>query len=335
MGEVYAISAAHGRGVDELIEAVVEVLELPPPVHEQPDEHEPWPDEVPEEPEVEDDSDRELRVAFIGKPNAGKSSLMNRLVGVERSLVHHVPGTTTDPVDTPFEFAGSRYVLVDTAGIRRKGKIDADAEKIAVSMALGQIRRADVIVLVVDGSIGLSEQDARLAGAIEQNGRAVVIALNKSDLLDGPGAGKELREQASDELHFISYAPYVHVSALRGEGLGKLMSEVDRVATEHKRRVTTGELNRFFAEVLETHPPPVYKNRAVRINYMTQGGIRPPTFLLWASRPDGVSPSYRRFIANQLRARYGFGGTPLRVIIKSKKRSKSKRAKGKKRGGRR
>lgn len=342
MGDVYAISAAHGRGVDELIEAVVAVLELPPPVHEQPPEHEPWPDEEPEadaeakaaEAEAAA-AERELRVAFLGKPNAGKSSLMNRLVGVERSLVHHVPGTTTDPVDTPFEFAGTSYVLVDTAGIRRKGKIDADAEKIAVSMALGQIRRADVVVLVVDGSLGLSEQDARLAGAIEQNGRAVVVALNKSDLLDGPGAGKELRQQAADELHFISYAPYVLVSALRGEGLGKLMSEVDRVAAEHARRVSTGELNRFFAEVLETHPPPVHKGRAVRINYLTQGGVRPPTFLLWASRPDGVSPSYRRFIANQLRARYGFEGTPLRVIVKSKKRSKSKRTKGKRSSRRR
>jgi GTP-binding protein len=261
-----------------------------------------------------------LRVAFVGKPNAGKSSLMNRLVGVERSLVHHEPGTTMDPVDSPFTFAGRSYVLIDTAGIRRKARIAAETEKIAVSMALAQIRRADVVVLVVDGKLGPSEQDARLAGAIEDSGRAVVVALNKIDLLEGVGAGRDLKQKTRDELHFLPYAPVVMISAARGDGIGALMEAVDRVAAHYRRRISTAELNRFFAEVCETHPPPLHRGHEVRIHYLTQGGIEPPAFVLWANRPGGLSPSYKRFVKNQLRARYGFEGTPLRLFIKAKKR---------------
>ncbi len=302
--EVFPVSAAHGRGVDELLERLLELLGLPPvaAVAEEPAER----------------SAQPLRVAFIGKPNAGKSSLMNRLVGVERSLVHHEPGTTMDPVDTPFEYGSRSYVLVDTAGIRRRARVAGETEKIAVSMALAQLERADVAVLVVDASDGASDQDAHLAGAIEQSGRAVVVALNKSDLLQGPGAGRTVEQQTSDVLHFLSYAPRVLMSALRGEGVAKLMQTVDRVAAEHDRRIATAELNRFFAEVCETHPPPVHRGRPVRILYLTQGRTRPPTFLLWANRREGVSEAYRRFISNQLRARYGFEGTPVRVLIKAK-----------------
>jgi GTPase len=333
LGEVFPISAAHGRGVDDLVEALIERLELPPPASEQDHEAqqadqgaEPGEEvEGEEEPETQRDASQPLRVAFVGKPNAGKSSLLNRLVGVERALVHHEPGTTTDPVDTSFEFGGRSYVLVDTAGIRRKARIDAPTEKIAVSLALDQIRRADVVVLVIDGHDGPSEQDARLAGAIEESGRAVVIALNKADLLGGTGAGKSLMQATRDQFHFLSYAPMVLISALRGDGVADLMTTIDEVAAQFYRRITTAELNRFFAEVCETHPPPIYRGRSVRINYLTQGGVAPPTFILWASRPEGLSPSYRRFVQNRLRARYGFEGTPLRLIIKAKQRRPARR----------
>jgi GTP-binding protein len=338
MGEIYPISAAHGRGVDELLDALIERLELPPPQPEAEAEADAGrgrgrgadrtdqPEDREERPGgVERDTSQPLRVAFVGKPNAGKSSLLNRLVGVERALVHHEPGTTTDPVDTSFEFGGRSYVLVDTAGIRRKARIDAATEKIAVSLALDQIRRADVVVLVIDGHDGPSEQDARLAGSIEQSGRAVVIALNKADLLGGPGAGRKLIEETRDQFHFLPYAPMVLISALRGDGVADLMATIDEVAAQFYRRVSTAELNRFFAEVCETHPPPIHRGRSVRINYITQGGVAPPTFILWASTPKGLSPSYQRFIKNQLRARYGFAGTPLRLFIKAKVRRPSRR----------
>ena len=336
--DVFPVSAVHGRGVDELLEALVARMELSLDAPATPNDADADADadiasdrhaDDGAEPSQVDPGQRAepgpLRVAFIGKPNAGKSSLVNRLLGSERSLVHDRPGTTMDPVDTPFSFGGRDYVLVDTAGVRRKARIEAETEKIAVSLALNQIKRADVVVLVMDGHQGPSEQDARLCGIVEDHGRALVIALNKSDLLRGQGAASQLRQDTSDHLHFLSYAPMVHLSALRGDGVLELMDTIDRVAREYRRRIPTAELNRFFAEVCETHPPPIYRGRSVRIQYLTQGRAAPPTFLLWANRQNGVAPSYRRFIVNQLRARYGFAGTPLRVFIKSKKRKSRKR----------
>jgi GTP-binding protein len=335
LGEIFPISAVHGRGIDDLLDAVVEKLGLPAPAPE-PEEEEPFEDEQvdgraeddedaePEYAVAEPEEDRPLRVAFVGKPNAGKSSLMNRLAGSERSLVHHEPGTTTDPVDTPFEFGGTSYVLVDTAGIRRRARVEAEIEKLAVFMALSQIERADVVVLVIDASEGLSEQDARLAGIVEEHGRALVVALNKVDLLPGAGAGRTVVKQAEEALHFMSYAPITLISAMRGDGVAELMATVDRVAEQHALRVSTAELNRFFAEVCETHPPPIYQGREVRIHYLTQGRVRPPTFLLWANRPAGVAPSYKRFLINQLRARYGFEGTPVRILVKAKQGRKAR-----------
>jgi GTP-binding protein len=370
LGEVYPVSAVHGRGIDDVLDAVVERLGLPAPVPEkdEDDEDTVYEDEEGDEsgqPEdagdgededeadydedgdsfAEDEGEEEgpatwadfgaergpLRVALVGKPNAGKSSLMNRLVGSERSLVHHEPGTTMDPVDTPFELGGRSYVLVDTAGIRRRARVDAEIEKLAVSMALGQIERADVVVLVIDATEGLSEQDARLAGIVEEHGRALVVALNKVDMLPGAGAGRTIVRQAQEALHFMSYAPIALISALRGDGVAELMATVDRVAEQHAQRVSTAELNRFFAEVCETHPPQLHHGREVRIHYLTQGGVRPPTFLLWANRPTGVAPSYKRFLVNQLRERYGFEGTPVRLVVKAKTQRKKRGRSGRKR----
>jgi len=331
LGEPMPVSAAHGRGVDAMLEAVVERLRAAraPDAATEPAARDFLDDTAGLDDEAEgelddaarrerDEPDRPVRVAFVGKPNAGKSSLTNRLCGEERSLVHHVPGTTTDPVDSPFSWAGRDYVLVDTAGIRRKSRVDLEIEKIAVSMARGQVERADVCVLVIDAVIGPTEQDARLAGMVGDAGRALVIALNKSDLLHGSEVEKNLRQQTKDNFHFLSWAPTCLISAERGDGTDRLMDVVARAADEHRRRITTAELNRFFAEVVEVTPPPLHRGRAVRIHYLTQGGVRPPTFLLWANQPGGVSPSYRRFLQNQLRKRYGFRGTPLRIFVKQK-----------------
>jgi len=316
---MYNVSASHGRGIDALLEAVTEVVGAKRPDAEPEPEHDPLFDE-PEEVVEEAPKERgPLRVAFVGRPNAGKSSLTNRLLGEERSLVHHEAGTTTDPVDAPFSIGGRDYVLVDTAGIRRKARIDVDIEKIAVSMALGQIERADVAVLVIDAGIGPAEQDARIAGKIEESGRALVIALNKSDLVTGDAKKASLRDLTTDTFHFLSWAPTTMISAQRGDGVDKLLDLVDRAAAEHAKRIPTAQLNRFFAEVIEEMPPPIHHGRAVRIHYITQGASRPPTFILWANTPEGLAPSYKRFIANRLREAYGFRGTPIRIFVKAKK----------------
>jgi GTP-binding protein len=343
LGAPYAVSAAHGRGIDPLLEAIAATVGARRP--EVPDAEaaeaqDLWdvldadvadPDADGASDEIDDDpahaaararraeaDARPLRVAFVGRPNAGKSSLTNRLLGEERSLVHHAAGTTTDPVDTQFSIGGRDYVLVDTAGIRRKAKIDADVEKLAVTMALSQIERADIVVLVIDAEIGPAEQDARIAGMVEQAGRGLVIALNKSDLVTGEAAKAQLRELTKDTFHFLAWAPVATLSAQRGDGVDRLLDLVDTVAREHKKRIQTAQLNRFFAEVIEEMPPPLHHGRAIRIHYLTQATARPPTFVLWANTPDGLAPSYKRFLANRLRERYGFRGTPIRIAVKAK-----------------
>jgi GTP-binding protein len=370
LGPPYPVSAAHGRGVDPLLEAIAAAVGARRPDPADTGEPDPWdiltsepgepgPEEAEdggdpeefeeshdeesgaeesEESEESDDEDRvrpgrrgdqreprdatrggvngrALRVAFVGRPNAGKSSLTNRLLGEERSLVHHVAGTTTDPVDSAFSIGGRDYVLVDTAGIRRKAKIDADIEKLAVTMALSQLERCDVAVLVIDAELGPAEQDARIAGMVEQAGRGLVIALNKSDRVVGEAARARLRELTRDTFHFLTWAPIAMLSAQRGDGVERLLDVVDKVAREHARRIPTAQLNRFFAEVVEEMPPPLHHGRAVRIHYLTQATVRPPTFVLWANT-DGLAPSYKRFLTNRLRQRYGFEGTPLRIAVK-------------------
>ncbi len=278
-----------------------------------------------------EDPDAPLRVAFVGRPNAGKSSLCNRLIGEERSLVHHVAGTTTDPVDSELTIGNRRYILVDTAGIRRRARVEIEIEKIAVSMALGQIERADVVVLMIDASTGPSEQDARLAGMIEERGKGLVLAINKADLVPAAKKREALTEALTENFHFLPWAPVVWLSAARGDGVDRLLDKVDQVAKQFRRRIRTSELNRFFSEVCEAMPPPIWRGKSARVYYLTQGRSAPPTFLLWTNNAEGLPPAYRRFVSNRLRERYGFLGTPLRVISKSKSGREDERGAG---GGR-
>ncbi len=336
LGEPYAISAAHGRGIDTLLEAITQKI-APRAVADRDDDEIADGDDIfdvlgdapdPEDGSVDEgevdareevEAKKPLRVAFVGRPNAGKSSLTNRLLGEERSLVHDVAGTTTDPVDTPFSIGGRDYVLIDTAGIRRKARIEVEIEKIAVSMAIGQVDRADVVVLVIDAELGPAEQDARIAGMVEEAGRALVIALNKSDRIGGTAKKDALKEATSETFHFLTWAPTVLLSAQRGDGVDKLLDLVDQVAKQHRKRIPTAQLNRFFADVIEEMPPPLHNGRSIKINYITQARARPPTFVLWANKPDGLSQSYKRFLANRLRESYGFKGTPIRIATKEKK----------------
>jgi GTP-binding protein len=301
MDKLYPVSALHGHGIGALEDALVAHM----------------PEAADDAPSAEGDTAD--RVAIVGRPNAGKSSLVNRLIGAERQMVDDRPGTTVDSVDTRFSYEGQELVLIDTAGIRRKRSVEAGLEALAVMQALRAVERSDVVVLMIDAQQGPSDQDAKIAGLVIERGRALVIALNKSDLLDADGR-KQMLRQARDTFAFATWAPLQLVSVSSGRGVRKLMQSVRECAEAHKKRVGTAEVNRFFEEVLEHHPPPTMNNRSVRIYYATQVQAAPPTFVIAANYPDRVHFSYRRYVVNQLRERFGFTGTPVRVFYRGKEK---------------
>ncbi len=294
-----AVSSLHGRGTAELGAAVRELL----------------PDFVEATPE----EDTAPRIALIGRPNAGKSSLFNCLVGEERSLVDARPGTTRDPVDQRVEFEGSPLTIVDTAGIRRRARVERGLELVSVLRAIRAMERAEVCVLMCDGSEGVTEQDARLLALCAERRRGLVIGLNKMDLLDGR-AKKQAIEQAEETLRFARYARIVPISALRRDNISPLMRSAIQAAKEMRRRIPTGELNRFFEDVLDKRPPPTDGGRAPRIYYITQAETSPPVFVAMANHVDYIKESYQRFVVNQIRERFGFDGVPVTVHYREKKK---------------
>ena len=301
LSAIMPISALHGRGIGDLEEAIAK--QLPHAILE------PGPDlEVP-------------RVAIVGRPNAGKSSLINRLAGEDRQLVDDRPGTTVDSVDTLVETEGTRLILIDTAGIRRKRSVETrGVEAASVLQAIRAIERSDIVVLMIDANAGVGEQDAKIIGLANDRGRALVLALNKVDLLSREEQKKAM-DRAREVLAFVPWAPLVTVSALEGKGVHALLSRVEDAVVEHRKRIATGELNRFFEEVLERHPPPTMHHRAVRLYYITQASTAPPTFIVMTNEPKGVHFSYQRYVVNQIRKRFGFRGTPVRVRYRGKKRT--------------
>ncbi len=316
MDELLFVSAAHGRGFDELAEAIADAL---PPA--EPDEH-----------ETPDEGDGLLRIALIGKPNAGKSSLVNRLSGAERVLVDDRPGTTRAAVDTVVERRGKRYVFVDTAGIRRKAKVKKEGsvvESASVIQAIRAVEAADVIVLLADAAEGVAEQDAKILGLAEERGRGIVIALNKIDLMTERGSLPKAEEDARDKLSFAPWAPVVRLSAKTGRGTDTLLETIERVGASFTRRVPTGELNRFFGSVLETHPPPTHGGRAPRLYFITQASTRPPTFVVSTSAPDKIHFSYRRYVQNQIRKAFAFEGVPVIVLYRGRGAGKKGKEKAK------
>jgi len=306
MERLIPISALHGRGISDLEMAIEAAL--------------------PKEPAApEESTEGALRIAIIGRPNAGKQSLVNRVAGEERMLVDAQPGTTRDPIDTLAERDGKRFLLIDTAGIRRKSKVakeDSAVEAVSVIHAIRAMERAEVVLLLCDAAEGVAEQDAKILGLAVDRGRAVVIALNKIDLLDKKRMAK-IEEDARDKLSFTPWAPIVHVSAATGRGMDGLFGTVRRVAEAYRRRVPTGELNRFFEQVLLTHPPPTSGGRAPRLFFITQAETSPPLFVVVASDPTRLATSYRRYVANKLRSAFGLEGVPVRVKYKERRRRTS------------
>lgn len=302
---VFPISASHGRGVSDLLDAAVAALG--PAARE----------EGPPAAAPADETTGPLRLAFVGKPNVGKSSLVNRLLGEERVLVHDQPGTTRDPIDTPFAFGGREYVLVDTAGMRRRRSIDTLTEHVAAKMARDQLERCDVAALVIDARMGATAEDARLASLIETSGRAALLVLNKKDLVGRTDIDAKVAS-TREQLSFMRYAPVLLTSAVTGAGVTALPAEAARVFEQAGRRIPTGELNRLLEEIVARQPPPSGPaGRHVRLYYATQAGIRPPTFYLSTNQPASIGFAYRRFLVNQLRKAYGFEGTPVRIVMRA------------------
>jgi GTPase len=302
--KVYPVSALHGRGMAELEGAIVAA----------------FPEAMPEE-DIEDP--HIPRIALIGRPNAGKSSLTNRILGEDRMLVDDKPGTTRDAIRLLVEHKGERYVLSDTAGIRRKGKVhkaDDAVEGLGVISSIRAIERAHVVVLLIDASEGVAEQDAKILGLAEERGRAMIVALNKSDLLSKEEQ-KKAEERVRDKLTFAPYASIVHLSAKTGKGIDGLFKTIHDTYVAFTKRIGTGELNRFFEAVLETHPPPTSGGKAPRLYYVTQAETAPPTFVAITNAPDAIHFSYRRFVQNQLRKHFGFDSVPVRVHYKPKRQT--------------
>ncbi len=323
------VSAEHGRGIGELVEALVERLD-PPHVEEHDAAEAPL--LVGEEASVEESAEAPptriewdggpIRVAVVGRPNAGKSSLINRLLGEERHLATDVPGTTRDAVDSAFEQGGQHYVFTDTAGIRRKRAIAERLERFSVMMAMRALDGADVAVVVLDATQAPSDQDARIISLAAERGKGVVLAANKWDLISAE-AGEAFQRDVERQLGFASYAPLERTSAKSGRGLIQLLDRVVIVQKERHRRVATGELNRFFREVVEHTPPPTQGGRRPKLYFVSQPLVRPPTFIFTAGNAEIIRDSYTRYLVNSLRKRYGFVGTP--VWVKYRKRGKQKR----------
>jgi GTP-binding protein len=296
--ELHTVSAEHGRGVAELMDEVMPLLPPSGPVEEDREE---------------------VRLAIVGRPNVGKSSLVNRLLGYERVVANPQAGTTRDSVDTPFIYNQKRYVLIDTAGIRRKGKVSRALEKFSVIQALKAMDRAHVVLAVIDAEEGVTDQDLTVAGYAYEKGRALILLVNKWDLLtkDNTTMGKFLEKLRLD-FKFLPHAPVIFVSALTGQRVAKIMATVEEVAAEYNKRVPTPALNRVLMEAVKSHQPPLHQGKRLKFFYMTQTAVRPPSFVIFSNRAEGVHFSYQRFLVNKLREAFGFTGVPLRLTFKDR-----------------
>jgi len=295
------ISALHGPGFSDLMEALMETF---PPETDEPVEEE-----------------VSARVAIIGRPNVGKSSLLNTLTGSHRTVAHDMPGTTVDTIDTRVRYYNKDYTLIDTAGIRSRGKIARGVEKYSVIRAMKAIERCDVALLLIDSAEGLTEQDKKIGGLAHEEGKGVIITLNKWDLVEKEtniyeGYVKIIR----NGMKYLDYAPIISISALTRQRVGKVYELVDKVVAEGEKRIPTPKINDVLQSAIRTHVPGLHMGKRIKFYYITQTGTKPPTFTIFANYPDGVHFSYVRYLENRIREEFGFMGNPVRIIIKERKR---------------
>jgi GTPase len=312
LGDPVAVSAEHGEGLADLYAALREAL---------PDETE-RKDTLPERKAVIAGSAAQapIRIAVVGRPNSGKSTLINRILGEERLLTGVEAGTTRDAIAVDLDWHGRQFRLHDTAGLRRRSRIEAKLEKLSVADALNALRFAEVVILLLDAQRPFEEQDLRIADLVEREGRGLVIGMNKWDLVEPrPGAIKKLREEVDHLLPQVRGVPVVPISGLTGEGLERLMQAASDAHAVWNRRTETSVLNRWLGEVVATHPPPAVAGRRIRLDYITQPKSRPPTFVLFTSRADAVPEAYRRYLVNSLRESFDLPGTPIRLTLREKK----------------
>lgn len=303
IGDPWPISAHHGIGTGDMLDALVEKLKE---------------SAAQTEPESEEEDDDAMRIAIIGRPNAGKSSLANRLIDAERSIVSDVAGTTRDAIDTTIEREGVRYTIVDTAGLRRKGRIDQDVEYYGFVRAMRAIDRADVALLVIDGSIGLTDQDQRIAGFAAQRGCAMVIVLNKWDIVEGPQAKAEIRTRIEDRLMFVGYAPIVAISALTGKKVDRIWEAVNEAYRNFSQVIPTNKLNAWLQEIREFGHTVSKGKKVLRMKYVTQTETHPPRFTFFVNHPDMPDDTYKRYLENRMRSTFDLTGTPIRIQFKRK-----------------
>jgi GTP-binding protein len=295
LGEPIPISAMHGMNTDQLLDAVV--------------------DKFPKEEDNEEDADA-IKIAIAGRPNVGKSSLVNALLGEERVIVSDIPGTTRDAIDTPFEYQGKKFILIDTAGIRRKSRIKEATEKYSIIRALKSIERADVVLLIIDATTGVLEQDKKIAGYIQEQYKANIIVVNKWDAIKKDGhTMNKFDKDIRDELKFLAYSPILYVSALTKKRIFDILDLADFVAEQNNRRISTSELNRVIREAIMLNPLPGGGKKG-NIKYCTQIKTFPPTFVLFASNPENVHFSYIRYLENALRTNFGFEGSPIKLMVR-------------------
>ncbi len=298
--EIHAISAQHGLGVDELLAGMTEE----------------FPSSAPED----ETAEKPIAVAIVGKPNVGKSSLVNLICGKERTIANPTPGTTRDAIDTTVKVHGKQYLLIDTAGIRRKNKISLTLEKYSVVQALKTISRCNIALLLIDAEEGMTEQDAKIAGLAHENGKACIIVVNKWDKIEKNNStvGKFV-EDIKDKVKFMDFAPILFISAITGQRAPKIFSVIDEVYAQYSKRIDTSPLNDLIAKCLQKNPMARYQNRAMTISYATQTGIKPPTFVFFVSNAKGVHFSYERYLMNNIRDAFGFDKVPLKLIFRKKR----------------
>jgi GTP-binding protein len=295
---LYPISAQHGMGITELLNDVADFL----------------PAESPQE------EGKAIRVAIVGRPNVGKSSLVNRILGYKRLIVSEVPGTTRDSIDTPIQYFGERYLLIDTAGIRKKTRVSLRVERYSMVEALKSIERCDIGILILDATQGVTEQDARIGGYLYEQGKGTIIVVNKWDLIEKDTSSmKKYTEEFRYHLRYLDFAPILFISALTGHRVSEALKLAQQVSHAYRKRLSTSELNRVLKETTDKHPLPFYRKRPLKLYYMTQVSTAPPSFVIFTNHPEAIHFSYERYLINQLRERFGFTGVPLRLIFRERK----------------